>query len=69
MALAYTAGWTRYLPRTAGESWGQSWKQAEGVALEGISANWVMRWAPGSQFEFAAIAGGFHNIGKSAEVR
>ena len=69
MALAYTAGWARYLPRTAGEA---SWAEMETEERDRSRGNLrqrVLRWALGSQLEFAAIVGGFHNIGGSAEVR
>ena len=66
MALAYTAGGLRYLPRTAGEA---SWAEMETEERDRSRGNLrqpVWRWALGSQLEFA---GGFHNIGKRAEVR
>lgn len=60
--------WARYLPRTVGEA-GQRWKQKGRDRSRGNLRQPVLRWALGSQLEFAAIVGGFHNIGKRAEVR
>jgi hypothetical protein len=69
MALAYTAGGLRDLPRTAGEASWAEMETEERIAPEGISASRCGGGLLGSQLEFAAIVGGFHNIGGSAEVR
>jgi hypothetical protein len=68
MASAYTAGGQGICLELRVKT-GQRWKQEGRDRSRGNLRQPVLRWALGSQLEFAAIVGGFHNIGKRAEVR